>query len=56
MRWNKSAVDAQLVKEIARRYEIDLLPATILARRGITAPEQLRFFLETIPGTRTIRS
>lgn len=46
MKWNKSPIDAQLVKEIARRYEIDLLPAAILTRRGITAPEQLLYFLE----------
>ena len=31
---------------MARRYEIDLLAASILARRGITAPEAVRFFLE----------
>ena len=49
MTWKKTAVDAQLVKEIARRYEIDLLPATILARRGITTPEQTLFFLENDP-------
>ena len=45
MKWNKPAVDSALVKEIARRYEIDLLTATILVRRGVTAPEAVRFFL-----------
>ena len=30
---------------MARRYEIDLLTATILIRRGVTAPEAVRFFL-----------
>jgi single-stranded-DNA-specific exonuclease len=49
MIWNKTTVDAQLVKEIARRYQIDRLPATILARRGITAPEQMLYFLENDP-------
>ena len=49
MIWNKTAVDAQAVKELARRYEIELLAATILTRRGITAPEQLRF----CPGERS---
>lgn len=47
MTWNKSPVDAAAVKELARRYEIELLPATILMRRGITAPEQMRFMLES---------
>jgi single-stranded-DNA-specific exonuclease len=49
MIWNKTAIDAPAVKELARRYEIELLTASILARRGITAPEQLRFFLESEP-------
>jgi single-stranded-DNA-specific exonuclease len=47
MIWNKTGIDAQAVKELARRYEIELLSATILARRGITAPERVRFILET---------
>ena len=42
MIWNKTAIDAPAVKELARRYEIELLTATILARRGITAPEPVR--------------
>jgi single-stranded-DNA-specific exonuclease len=46
MIWNKTAVDAPAVKELARRYEVDLLTAAILARRGMTEPETLRFVLE----------
>jgi single-stranded-DNA-specific exonuclease len=49
MKWNKTAVDAQMVKELARRFEIELLPATIAVRRGITSPEALRFVLESDP-------
>ncbi|MGA2642023.1 MAG: single-stranded-DNA-specific exonuclease RecJ [Spirochaetia bacterium] len=49
MIWNKPAVDPALVKEMARRYEIDLLTATILVRRGVTAPEAVRFFLHDDP-------
>ena len=45
MTWNKSVVDPAVVKEIARRYEIDLLTATILVRRGLTSPEAIGFFL-----------
>jgi single-stranded-DNA-specific exonuclease len=47
MIWNKTAVDAPTVKELARRYEIDLLTAAILARRGLTSPEALRFVLQS---------
>jgi single-stranded-DNA-specific exonuclease len=45
MKWNKPAIDSATVKEMARRYEIDLLTATILVRRGLTTPEAIRFFL-----------
>jgi len=49
VKWIKTAVDTALVKEMARRYGIDLLTATILARRGVTAPESVRFFLADDP-------
>jgi single-stranded-DNA-specific exonuclease len=49
MTWNKPAIDAAAVKEIARRFQIDLLPATILARRGISAPGDLLYYLESDP-------
>ncbi|HUI71777.1 MAG TPA: single-stranded-DNA-specific exonuclease RecJ, partial [Spirochaetia bacterium] len=47
MIWNKSAIDSASVRELARRYDVDLLTASILSRRGITAPESLLYFLET---------
>jgi len=46
MKWNKSPIDSALVKELARRYEIDLLTASILARRGVTSPDAVKFFLQ----------
>jgi single-stranded-DNA-specific exonuclease len=46
MRWIKDEIDADLVRSMARSYDIDLLTASILARRKITAPEQVLFFLE----------
>lgn len=46
MKWTKKEIDAKLVREIARRYQIDILTASILVRRNITEPEQLRFYLE----------
>ncbi|HET6451449.1 MAG TPA: single-stranded-DNA-specific exonuclease RecJ [Spirochaetia bacterium] len=46
MKWIKTAIDPAQVREMARRYEIDLLTSTILCRRGITAPGQVRFFLQ----------
>ncbi|HVP18653.1 MAG TPA: single-stranded-DNA-specific exonuclease RecJ [Spirochaetia bacterium] len=47
MIWNKSPIDSPAVREIARRFEVDLLVATILSRRGITTPESMQYFLET---------
>ena len=45
MIWNKSPIDSAAVKELARRYGLDLLPAAILSRRGITTPESLMYYL-----------
>jgi single-stranded-DNA-specific exonuclease len=47
MKWLKNDIDQQEVREIARRYDVDLLTATILARRSITSPPALRFFLQS---------
>jgi single-stranded-DNA-specific exonuclease len=47
MIWNKSPIDSSAVRELARRFDVDLLAASILSRRGITDPESLLYFLET---------
>ncbi len=47
MIWNKTPIDSGAVRELARRFDVDLLAATIFSRRGITAPESLQYFLET---------
>lgn len=44
--WNKKDIPGDLVHQMSERYCCDLLTATILVRRGITAPEQVMFFLE----------
>ncbi len=49
MTWNKSPVDSTAVRELARRFGLDRLPAAILTRRGITDPQGLRFFLTDEP-------
>ena len=46
MKWTKTAIDSAQVREMARRYEIDLLTAAILTRRGVIVPEEVRFFLQ----------
>ncbi len=46
MKWTKKDIDPSLVLTIARRYQIDPLTASILVRRNLTEPEQIRFYLE----------
>ncbi|GAB1484779.1 hypothetical protein MASR2M78_35970 [Treponema sp.] len=49
MNWEKKDVDSELVREIASKYDCDLLTASIFARRGLRDGESLRFFLEDDP-------
>lgn len=46
MKYNKKFIDSQDVKDIASRYKISLLLASILVRRGITEPENVKFYLQ----------
>ncbi len=46
MIWNKQDIDPDNVREFASLFNIDLLTSSIFVRRGITEPEQFRFFLE----------
>jgi single-stranded-DNA-specific exonuclease len=49
MNWNKKEVPPQAVKELAARFGLDLLSASIFARRGLTDPAELLYFLEDDP-------
>ncbi|MCL2007338.1 MAG: single-stranded-DNA-specific exonuclease RecJ [Treponema sp.] len=49
MKWEKRDVSADLVKNIAGKYDCDLLTASILARRGMTTGAEIKFFLEDDP-------
>ena len=46
MAWNKKSVPRALTKELADTYGIDALTASILIRRGVTAGEDIQYFLE----------
>ncbi|HAK45561.1 MAG TPA: single-stranded-DNA-specific exonuclease RecJ, partial [Spirochaeta sp.] len=46
MVWNKKDISSDKVRELSSRFGIDLLPASIFVRRGITDFERLKFFLE----------
>lgn len=46
MDWSKNAVDAAEVRRISRRYRLDVLASTILARRGVSDARSVLYFLE----------
>lgn len=46
MIWDKQPLDADLVREIASRYSVSLITASILVRRGITDPDDILYFCE----------
>jgi single-stranded-DNA-specific exonuclease len=49
MNWEKKSIPPELVKELSDRYGCDFLTASVLARRGITSGEEIRYFLEDDP-------
>jgi single-stranded-DNA-specific exonuclease len=46
MKWNKADIEKDSVRTLAGKYGVDLLTASILVRRGVTEPEQIKFYLE----------
>ena len=46
MIWNKKPTDSALVREISERYDLNLLTASIFVRRGLSSPEDIKFYLE----------
>lgn len=46
MQWSKKELDTDLVRSTAARYDLDLLTASILVRRGVTTPEEMLYYLE----------
>jgi len=46
MKWNKAEIEKNTVRELSGKYDVDLLTASILVRRGVTEPEQIKFYLE----------
>ncbi|HET7839230.1 MAG TPA: single-stranded-DNA-specific exonuclease RecJ [Rectinemataceae bacterium] len=49
MKWTKKELPPSLVKELAARFDTDALTASILARRSVTAPEDVLYYLEDDP-------
>jgi single-stranded-DNA-specific exonuclease len=46
MRWEKTELDPGAVRETARRYDLDLISASILLRRGLDSDPSLPFVLD----------
>jgi single-stranded-DNA-specific exonuclease len=49
MKWIKKEAGQTAVRSLAERFDLDLLTASILVRRGITNPAELMYFLEDDP-------
>jgi single-stranded-DNA-specific exonuclease len=49
MKWNKKDINPATVRELASRFDLDLLSASVLARRGVTEPGELLYFVEDDP-------
>lgn len=45
--WKKEKVSVELIRKLNETYQVDYITASLLARRGATEPETVRFFLET---------
>lgn len=54
MNWKKKDIASEIVKDISKKFNCDLLTASILVRRGITAPPDIQFYLES--GKRYLRN
>ena len=46
MKWVKPPIEGAKVRALAAYHDLDLLTASILTRRDLTAPERIAFFLE----------
>ncbi|MDZ7793844.1 MAG: hypothetical protein U5P10_09195 [Spirochaetia bacterium] len=46
MKWNKADIEKDIVRAISEKYDLELLMAAIMVRRGVTDPEQIKFYLE----------
>ncbi len=46
MRWKERDVSPQAIRELAERFGLDLLSASVLARRGVLSPEEVLYYLE----------
>jgi single-stranded-DNA-specific exonuclease len=46
LNWNKKDIPREVVKSIHEQYDVDLLTASILARRGITEGCDIQYYLE----------
>ena len=49
MNWKKRDADRDIIRAISKKYQCDILVATILARRQITKNSEILYFLEKDP-------
>lgn len=44
--WKKEKVPVELVRKLNETFKVDYITASLLARRGVTEPKQVQYFLE----------
>ncbi len=47
MVWKKSPVSSQDIRRLHEQYGLDVISSSILARRGLTSRDQIKFYLES---------
>ncbi|MGH0051882.1 MAG: hypothetical protein ACQ5SW_00640, partial [Sphaerochaetaceae bacterium] len=47
MLWKKSPVSSQDIRRLHEQYGLDVVSSSILARRGLTSRDQVKFYLES---------
>src|SRR6056297_317280 len=47
MKWQKSDINKETVRMLSERFNLDLLTAAVMVRRGVTEPKDLKYYLES---------
>src|SRR5690554_45509 len=46
-KWHKEPVSVELIRKLNERYKVDYITASLLARRDVTEPNDIRYVLES---------
>lgn len=46
MKWNKKKIEAAEIKRLNELFNVDMITASVLARRGVSSKDEVKFYLE----------